>query len=129
MRRRSASKGCQRGHPIANHSLLSSTRGSNSNNLTLRLSDGLILLVVNTIFSANLAASGSPTNFALLPSQNDSNPADSQRPYIPTIGDRLDAAGVTWKWYSGGWDKAVLSSPSNPAHYGTNLTVVSPLFQ
>ncbi len=25
----------------------------------------------------------------------------------PTIGDRLTAAGVSWNWYSGGWDDAV----------------------
>jgi acid phosphatase len=85
---------------------------------------------VNTIFSINLAASGSPTAAALLPSQNDSNPADLNRPYIPTIGDRMDAAGVSWKWYSGGWDRALNISPSNPAHYGTTLTDASiALFQ
>jgi phospholipase C len=26
----------------------------------------------------------------------------------PTIGDRLSDAGVSWKWYSGGWNQAVL---------------------
>ena len=26
----------------------------------------------------------------------------------PTIGDRLNDAGVTWAWYSGGWNNAVL---------------------
>ncbi|HZL79028.1 MAG TPA: acid phosphatase, partial [Candidatus Limnocylindrales bacterium] len=77
---------------------------------------------VNTIFSINLAASGSPSSTALLPSQNDSNPGDLVRPYIPTIGDRLDAVGVNWKWYSGGWDRALNISPSNPSHYGTTLT-------
>jgi len=77
---------------------------------------------VNTIFSRNLANSGSPTAAALLPSQNDSDPGDLTRPYIPTIGDRLDAAGVTWKWYSGGWDRALAQSPNNPAHYGTTVT-------
>jgi hypothetical protein len=25
----------------------------------------------------------------------------------PTIGDRLSEAGVSWKWYSGGWDAAL----------------------
>ncbi len=77
---------------------------------------------VNTIFSANLANSGSPTAAALLPSQNDSNPSDLSRPFIPNIGDRLDAAGVSWKWYSGGWDRALAQSPNNPAHYGTTMT-------
>jgi acid phosphatase len=76
---------------------------------------------VNTIFSVNLAASGSPTATSLLPSQNDSDPSDLTRPYIPNIGDRLDAAGVSWKWYSGGWDRALNVSPSNPAHYGMTV--------
>jgi len=29
----------------------------------------------------------------------------------PTIGDRLDAAGVSWAWYSGGWNDAVAGKP------------------
>ena len=74
---------------------------------------------VNTIYSANLAPAGSdPKSNGLLPSQNDSNPIDSTRPYIPTIGDSLDSAGVSWKWYSGGWDAALASSPTNPANGG-----------
>jgi len=75
--------------------------------------------VVNTSFSVNLPTSGSPTAVSLIPSQNDSNPSDSTRPYIPTIGDLLDNAGVSWKWYSGGWDRALAVSPANPTHYGT----------
>ena len=75
---------------------------------------------VNTIFSKNLAPDfiGNNTSASLLPSQNDSNPADPTRPYIPNIGDLLDNAGVGWKWYSGGWDQALASSPSNPANNG-----------
>jgi phospholipase C len=30
----------------------------------------------------------------------------------PTIGDRLSAANVTWKWYSGGWDDALAGNPA-----------------
>ncbi len=30
---------------------------------------------------------------------------------MPHIGDRLDAAGVTWAWYAGGWDDAVAGRP------------------
>ncbi len=30
---------------------------------------------------------------------------------LPTIGDRLDAAGVTWAWYSGGWNDAMAGRP------------------
>jgi phospholipase C len=29
----------------------------------------------------------------------------------PTIGDRLTAAGVSWNWYSGGWNNAVAGKP------------------
>jgi len=29
----------------------------------------------------------------------------------PTIGDRLTAAGVSWKWYSGGWNNAIAGNP------------------
>jgi acid phosphatase len=84
---------------------------------------------VNTIFSANLASSGNPAALTLLPSQNDSNPADTNRPYIPTIGDALSSASVTWKWYSGGFSNALDSSPSNPLHYGFTSNTVSSLFQ
>jgi phospholipase C len=75
---------------------------------------------INTIFSKNLAPDfiGNNTSPSLLPSQNDSNPLDPTRPYIPTIGDQLDSAGVSWKWYSGGWDNALAGSPSNPANHG-----------
>jgi acid phosphatase len=75
---------------------------------------------VNTIFSKNLAPDfiGNNTAASLLPSQNDSHPNDPTRPYIPTIGDTLDQADVSWKWYSGGWDAALASSPSNPANNG-----------
>jgi len=27
------------------------------------------------------------------------------------IGDRMDAAGISWAWYSGGWDDAVAGKP------------------
>jgi phospholipase C len=29
----------------------------------------------------------------------------------PTIGDRLDAKGVSWAWYSGGWNDALAGKP------------------
>jgi acid phosphatase len=73
--------------------------------------------VVNTSYSVNLA-NGNPTATSFIPSQNDSNPSDPTRPYIQTIGDRLDAAGVSWKWYSGGWDRALNISGSNPTNAG-----------
>ena len=32
---------------------------------------------------------------------------------LPTIGDRLSAAGVSWAWYSGGWNDAVAGHPDS----------------
>lgn len=87
---------------------------------------------VNTIFSTNLVPVFSTVgSSALLPSQNDSNPNDTTRPYIPTIGDRLSENNVSWKWYSGGWDNALASTASNPANGGVPLPngPVDPLFQ
>jgi acid phosphatase len=87
---------------------------------------------VNTIFSGNLipttSAAGSP---ALLPSLNDSDPSDPIRPYMPTIGDRLSAKHISWKWYSGGWDNALASTVSNPVNNGVvpPNAPVDPLFQ
>jgi phospholipase C len=75
---------------------------------------------MNTIFSANLSPDfiGNNNNSGLLPSQDDSNPNDPSRQYIQTIGDLLDNAGISWKYYDGGWDNALASSPSNPANNG-----------
>ena len=78
--------------------------------------------VVNTTRSLNLAGNGEngtvqPYLVSLLPSQNDSNPSGANndtRPYIPTIGDALSAANVSWKWYSGGWTQILTYSGSNP---------------
>ena len=70
---------------------------------------------VNTIRSKNLTGNGeSPAAASTLPSLNDSNPNDSARTFIPTIGDVLSAANVSWKWYSGGWDLIKAYSGSNP---------------
>jgi phospholipase C len=87
---------------------------------------------VNTIYSNNLV----PTFVALgstslLPSQNDSNTKDKTRPYIVTIGDRMSASNVSWKWYSGGWNDALLSTATNPANNGMVPVnpPVDPLFQ
>jgi len=87
---------------------------------------------VNTIFSANLVPVFSTAgSAALLPSLNNSDANDPTRPYHPTIGDRLSAANVSWKWYSGGWDNALASTVSNPANNGVVPVPapVDPLFQ
>ncbi len=41
----------------------------------------------------------------LVPLINDTNPQGPA--YETNIGDELNAAGVSWKWYSGGWNAAV----------------------
>src|SRR6266404_7915026 len=72
-------------------------RKLNDSNLTV---DGKY--AVNTTYGAQTPHPGSvPANKLLLPINNvDSSQAD----YTPIIGNRLDDARVTWKWYSGGWD-------------------------
>lgn len=60
--------------------------------------------VVNTSFSVN---SPRPANVApqfLIPNQTN-----------PTIGDRLSDKGISWAWYSGGWDSALAGRPD--AHF------------
>ncbi len=31
---------------------------------------------------------------------------------LPTIGDRLSDAGVSWAWYAGGWEEALAGNPA-----------------
>jgi hypothetical protein len=83
---------------------------------------------VNTIRSKNLTGNGeSPTAASTLPSLNDSNPTNANsdtRPYELNIGDRLSAANVSWKWYSGGFNQILAYSGSNPSPT-TNPTYAS----
>ena len=51
---------------------------------------------VNTIFSVNQPRPSFAQSWQQLPNLTN-----------PTIGDRLTEAGVSWAWYSGGWDNAV----------------------
>jgi len=74
--------------------------------------------VVNTHYSKNFPKTGGKDDYELVPSQNDSDPGDTNRPYVLTIGDLLDNANVSWKWYSGGWNRALAVCPANPTHYG-----------
>jgi phospholipase C len=64
------------------------------NNLT---EDGY---VVNTSFTVNAPHPKDAQLDTLIPNQT-----------APTIGDRLSNAGVTWGWYSGGWNDAVAGNP------------------
>jgi phospholipase C len=49
---------------------------------------------------------GTPTTKRLLINNTD----PSQPGYLPNIGNRLDNAGINWKWYSGGWNDALASN-------------------
>jgi len=57
--------------------------------------------VVNTAFSVNRPVPPFVKDAAtLVPNQD-----------MPTIGDRLSAKGLTWAWYSGGWNDAMAGTP------------------
>jgi phospholipase C len=64
------------------------------NNLT---DDGY---VVNTSFSVNSPHPANARPETLIPNQT-----------ATTIGDRLTEAGVSWAWYSGGWNDAIAGNP------------------
>lgn len=56
--------------------------------------------VVNTSYTVNAPHPASASAATLVPNQTN-----------PTIGDRLSDAGVSWVWYSGGWDNALAGNP------------------
>jgi phospholipase C len=65
---------------------------------------------------------GTPVDQRLQPI-NDNHPflANGQPDptYTPTIGDRLNDAGVSWKWYSGGWSDALAGhAATDPNGFG-----------
>jgi acid phosphatase len=63
------------------------------------ISDGNVTpdgYVVNTSYSVNMPHPANVRPEFLLPNQTN-----------PTIGDRLTAKGISWAWYSGGWDSAM----------------------
>ncbi|MBV8172457.1 MAG: alkaline phosphatase family protein [Candidatus Eremiobacteraeota bacterium] len=56
---------------------------------------------VNTAYTVNNPHPATVTDPAqLVPNQT-----------MPTIGDRLSAAGVSWAWYAGGWNDALAGHP------------------
>jgi acid phosphatase len=68
------------------------------------ISDGAVTpdgFAVNTSFSINQPHPASITDpTQLVPNQT-----------MPTIGDRLSEKGVSWAWYSGGWNNALAGHP------------------
>lgn len=55
---------------------------------------------INTAFTVNVPHPANVPAANLLPNQT-----------APTIGERLSAANVSWKWYSGGWNDALSGNP------------------
>jgi phospholipase C len=55
---------------------------------------------VNTSYTVNTPHPSGVAAANLVPNQTN-----------PTIGDRLTAAGLSWKWYSGGWNNALAGNP------------------
>jgi acid phosphatase len=72
---------------------------------------------VNTVqpLLAPFSPGTQPTTKRLLINNTD----PSQPGYMPNIGNRLDDAGVNWRWYSGGWTDALAN----------NVTANTELFQ
>ena len=55
---------------------------------------------VNTIFSTSPPLPAGTPDARRLPNQ-----------MMPTIGDELSGAGISWAWYAGGWNDAVAGKP------------------
>jgi phospholipase C len=86
------------------------TGALNDSNLTI---DGKYVVNTTRPLQGPHLASDSPAK--LLNPINDNHPFNADGTpdptYTPTIGDRLDDAGVSWKWYSGGWTNALEGHP------------------
>ena len=72
------------------------------------IKDGIVTsdgYVVNHILSRNKPYPPKSDTSQLLPAQT-----------MPTIGDRLSEKGISWAWYSEGWDDAVAGRKNNFAY-------------
>jgi phospholipase C len=72
------------------------------------IQDGIVTpdgYVVNHVLSRNKPYPPKSDTSQLLPSQT-----------MPTIGDRLSEKGISWAWYSEGWDDAVAGRENNFAY-------------
>ena len=61
---------------------------------------------VNTAFSVNMPHPAKTNVANLVPNQTN-----------PTIGDRLSDKGISWAWYSGGWNDAMAGKPDPSFQY------------
>jgi acid phosphatase len=101
--------------PAAAHSVLDSSGGVHAAPLykpTGPVVDGNVTQVCGAAATANGQACGDWTVNTSLPA---TQPTSNYAPQIPlvddtkldlNIGDRMSDAGVSWAWYSGGWDNA-----------------------
>jgi phospholipase C len=67
------------------------------------VTDGFVTpdgFAVNTAYTVNAPHPATAAANQLVPNQTN-----------PTIGDRLNDAGVNWAWYSGGWTNALAGNP------------------
>src|SRR5215471_15704591 len=87
------------------------TRLLNDANLTF---DGRWVVNTTQPLLAPFAPNTPPAQRLLI---NNTDP--SQPGYVPTIGNRLDDAGINWRWYAGGWNEALAN----------NVTANADLFQ
>jgi phospholipase C len=87
------------------------TRLLNDANLTF---DGRFVVNTTQPLLAPFAPNTPPAQRLLI---NNTDP--SQPGYVPTIGNRLDDAGINWRWYAGGWTEALAN----------NVTANAALFQ
>jgi acid phosphatase len=78
------------------------TESLNDANLTI---DGKYAVNTTQPLLAPFAPS-TPTAKRLLINNTDK----SQPGYLPNIGNRLDDAGINWRWYSGGWNEALANN-------------------
>jgi phospholipase C len=73
------------------------------------IKDGIVTpdgYAVNTAYSVNMPHPRNANPANLVPSQTN-----------PTIGDRLSDKGVSWAWYSGGWNDAMAGKPDASFQY------------
>ena len=81
--------------------------------------DAPAAIVAHPETNTNMLGQVTPDGFAVNTSRSvqfhkpsDKDPALLVPPQtMPHIGDRLDAKGITWKWYSGGYDDALAGKP------------------
>lgn len=62
--------------------------------------------VVNTAYTVNAPHPSTTPAENLVPNQT-----------MPTIGDRLSAAKLSWAWYSGGWNDVIAGTPTGNFQY------------